>query len=340
MNGTTSPPIDSELHDRLAELESDRAQGRRFFWKWLIAATMITMLGNAGHALLPPEAPSWVRLVVALVPPLIAGVAVHGVMVLSRVGHGDRAGASAKRTFRVAVAVTVLLALDAAIISFAGLYGVAISAGFTPVLAALFPISIDFGIAVSTLALYHLRPSSAADLRAAHEALEAERADRERERIAREREEEAEQIRLQDERNRLEDERIAQAMEREARALAAAERAQAQVSDIDRVNDRPLNGRSPDHVNGSVNGHVTERMIGYARPIPERVIEPVTDDPYLNEARSLIERTGKRSDAAAVAEVLRRLDGEVPVAQISTELGMGERTIRQIRDSRKELLAA
>lgn len=330
MNGTPSPPINATVRDRLAEEDADRAHARRFFWRWLIAATALTLLGNAGHALLPADnLPTAVRLGVALTPPIIALIAIHAVTVLARVGSGHRANGSAKWTFRAAACATVLLAISAAAISFNGLYTLAIDTGHPKALAILFPVGIDAGIALATLAIYFLRPASAADLRAAHE-------EAERERIERERAEDAERIRQQDERNRLEDERIARAMEMEARALAAAERAQAlenaQVSPGERVNDRAVNGHGLDHVNGSV--------IGYERPMPERRITVVNGHPgghddHMTEARELIGRTGKRSDPATVAEVLRRLDADVPVAQISSELGMGERTIRQIRDARQ-----
>lgn len=308
---------DVELHDRLAEEDADRAHARRFFWRWLIAATALTLLGNAGHALLPAEnLPTTVRLGVALTPPVIALIAIHAVTVLARVGSGHRANGSAKWTFRAAACATVLLAMSAAAISFNGLYTLALDTGHPKFLAVLFPVGIDAGIALATLAIYHLRPASAADLRAAHE-------EAERERIAREREEEAE-------RRRLEDERSVRAMEREARAIAAAERAEAQVNDSDRANARPLNGHGLDHVNGSVIGHTTERMIAVVNG------QSGGHDDHMVEARELIARTGKRSDTVTVAEVLRRLDAEVPVAQISSELGMGERTIRQIRDARRE----
>ncbi|ORV04620.1 hypothetical protein AWC04_08485 [Mycolicibacterium fallax] len=57
-------------------------------------------------------------------------------------------------------------------------------------------------------------------------------------------------------------------------------------------------------------------------------------DEHLTEARALLKRTGKRTPAATVAEVLRQLDDDTPVLAIASTLGMGERTVRQIRDSR------
>ena len=333
-NDNTAPPLGADVHDRLAELDADRAHARRFFWKWLICATGVTLAGNAGHALLPHDLPTQVRLGVALTPPIIALIAIHAVTVLARVGSGHRAKDSAKWTFRAAVAATVALATSAAAISFNGLYTLALDSGQPKPLAILFPFAIDAGIALATLAIYHLRPSSAADLRAAHEAAERERLDRER----------AAEL----ERERAEAEREEREWEREQRALAAAERARAlenaQVNHDGHMNGHVVNGQTVGHNNGHggghANGHTVEAVNGYARPMPEVAHEPVpVHDRHMTEARALIERTGKRSDAVTVAAVLRHLDAETPVAQISSELGMGERTIRQIRDSREPQFA-
>jgi hypothetical protein len=66
-----------------------------------------------------------------------------------------------------AVCVTALLALAAAILSYSGLYAVAVAGGLGPRLATLWPLTIDAGIAVSTISLMVLRPLSGADERAA-----------------------------------------------------------------------------------------------------------------------------------------------------------------------------
>lgn len=308
---TESPPLPTEVHDRLAEEDADRAAARRFFWKWLICATLLTLAGNAGHVFIPSAAPQWVRLAVALVPPFIALLAIHGVTVLARVGSGTRAGKSADRTFRVAVAATVILAIDAAVISFAGLYGIAIASGMSTVLAVLFPLSIDAGIVVATTAIYHLRPSSAADLRAAErEAAEREAAEREQERQRRE----------------------TARMERER--LAREEAQKAQVNHSDRVNDRAMNDRPTVHV------PEPPRAVPDPAPVSARPMTEGAPDDHLIEARELLARTGKRTPAETVAEVLRLLDDDTPVLTISANLGMGERTVRQIRDARRELVTA
>ncbi len=160
----------STLTDR-AESDAERAKAHRFFWRWLIGATALTLLGNAAHALLAYIPPTLIRLSVYLIPPLIALISIHAVTVLARVGkmHRARSAASwrdAGGTAILAVSVTASLALIAAVLSYSGLLGVALAGGLSPRLAWLFPLTIDAGIAVSSVALVVLRPLSGADERA------------------------------------------------------------------------------------------------------------------------------------------------------------------------------
>lgn len=164
----------STLTDR-AEHDAERVQAHRFFWRWLVGATALTLAGNAAHALLPYIPTLLVRLSVYLIPPLIALISIHAVTVLARVGRVHRARSSASwrdagGTAVLAVTVTAILALIAAILSYSGLYGVALAGGLSPRLAWLFPLTIDAGIAVSSVALVVLRPLSGADERAARQA--------------------------------------------------------------------------------------------------------------------------------------------------------------------------
>ncbi|WP_182878302.1 DUF2637 domain-containing protein [Mycobacteroides abscessus] len=161
----------STLTDR-AEHDMERATAHKFFWRWLVGATALTLLGNAAHALLGFIPTTAIRLAVYLIPPLIALVAVHAVTVLARVGRVHRAKSSASwrdagGTYLLAVSVTATLALVAAILSYSGLLGVALAGGLSPRLAWLFPLCIDAGIAVSSVALVVLRPLSGADERIA-----------------------------------------------------------------------------------------------------------------------------------------------------------------------------
>lgn len=161
----------SILTDR-AEHDIERAQAHQFFWRWLVGATVLTLLGNAAHALLDFIPTTLVRLAVYLIPPLVALVSIHAVTVLARAGRVHRARSSASwrdagGTAILAVSVTATLALIAAILSYSGLYGVALAGGLSPRLGWLFPLCIDAGIAVSSVALVVLRPLSGADERAA-----------------------------------------------------------------------------------------------------------------------------------------------------------------------------
>lgn len=161
----------STLTDR-EESDAERAKAHRFFWRWLVGATALTLAGNAAHALLTYIPPTLIRLSVYLIPPLIALVSIHAVTVLARVGRVHRARSSASwrdagGTYLLAVSVTGALALIAAVLSYTGLLGVALAGGLSPRLAWLFPLCIDAGIAVSSVALVVLRPLSGADERAA-----------------------------------------------------------------------------------------------------------------------------------------------------------------------------
>ncbi|AGM26819.1 hypothetical protein MASS_0217 [Mycobacteroides abscessus subsp. bolletii 50594] len=161
----------STLTDR-AEHDIERSRAHQFFWRWLVGATLLTLVGNAAHALLPYIPTTLVRLSVYLIPPVIALVSIHAVTVLARVGRVHRARSStswrdAGGTAVLAVSVTAILALIAAVLSYSGLLGVALAGGLGSHLAWLFPLCIDAGIAVSSVALVVLRPASSADLRAA-----------------------------------------------------------------------------------------------------------------------------------------------------------------------------
>lgn len=173
--GSMSPMTSAEL----AEAESDRQHARRFFWWWLGSATVLTLVGNTVHAVLTDISATAVKIGVNVIPPVIAFAAIHGIQGLARAGsvHRAKRGSFSLResggAFVFAVCVTALLALAAAILSYAGLYAVAVAGGLGPRLAALWPLTIDAGIAVSTISLMVLRPASSADLRAARTAARA-----------------------------------------------------------------------------------------------------------------------------------------------------------------------
>jgi hypothetical protein len=164
----------------LAEIDADRSRARRVFVGWLVLATALTLAGNAAAAVLPSLPPTAVRLAVHLLPPLIALVGLHALTALARAGaiHRARKGVTAALrdagpVYGGAVAGVLGIAALAVTLSYAGLIAVARAGGLSHGLAAVWPLTIDLGIAVSTMALLVLRPISAADQRAARRAAKA-----------------------------------------------------------------------------------------------------------------------------------------------------------------------
>ena len=79
----------------------------RFFWAWLIGATLMSLAGNVTHALLAaPQGSRWLAAAVAMVAPTVLLAAVHGIAVLAKV---NASGA----VYRVSVAATGALAVGA-----------------------------------------------------------------------------------------------------------------------------------------------------------------------------------------------------------------------------------
>lgn len=166
--------VSTELAE--AEAEGERARARGFFWWWLGVTTMVSLAGNIAHPLLEILPGAGVKVAVAVVPPVVALAAVHGLAVLARTGRvrrADSVSGDVGRVYVLAVAVTALLAGGAVVLSFDALRAVAVAGGVRPALAPLWPIVIDAGIAVSTIALMVLRPASSADLRVARAAARA-----------------------------------------------------------------------------------------------------------------------------------------------------------------------
>jgi hypothetical protein len=155
--------------------EADRAAARKFFWGWLVAATSLTLVGNAAHALLEYIPHTALSLAVSLVPPIIALVSIHALHVMSSVRISRRAlRIEWSWSYGFTLLVTFALALIAAILSWSGLFAVALEGGWSDHrLAALWPVCIDAGIVVASVSLVVLRPASSADLRAARRAAAA-----------------------------------------------------------------------------------------------------------------------------------------------------------------------
>lgn len=127
----------------------------RFFWGWLVSATVVSLVGNVAHAWLTAPVPTrWLAALVAVVPPAVLLAAVHGIAAL--VGAGVRGA-----VYRLAVAAAGALAAGAFALSFVALRDLVVMAGVAPGLAVVFPLVIDLAVCVATVALVAVgdRPS-------------------------------------------------------------------------------------------------------------------------------------------------------------------------------------
>lgn len=133
----------------------------RFFWCWLVLATVLSLSGNVVHALLAAGHEATASRVlaasVAAVPPVILLLSIHGIAVLVR------AGASGG-VYRTAIAATAVLGTGAFALSFVALMDLAALAGVPAALTPVLPLIVDVAIAVATLALVAVgdRPASRA----------------------------------------------------------------------------------------------------------------------------------------------------------------------------------
>jgi Protein of unknown function (DUF2637) len=121
----------------------------RFFWSFLIGATLVSLVGNIVHAiwhLIPFVA---IQIGAAAVPPLFLLAVVHGIAL------SVRAGASGT-VYRWAVTATAVIGVGAFVLSFRALRDLVIHTGIPPAWAWLFPAIIDTAIGVSTLMLVAL----------------------------------------------------------------------------------------------------------------------------------------------------------------------------------------
>ncbi len=142
-------------------LDQARRAARRFFWCWLVLASLFSMAANVAHALLmAPHDMSWCAAALAVVAPTVQIAATHAISHLVR----TRANGS---VYWCAFAGTVVLAVFAFMVSFDAIRTLAVRLGFiaavvgVPV-ASIFPLVIDVSIAIATLCLLSQTPSAAA----------------------------------------------------------------------------------------------------------------------------------------------------------------------------------
>jgi hypothetical protein len=121
----------------------------RFFWCLLIGATMVSLIGNVVHAMLPYVPLVVIQIGAAAVPPIALLAAVHGIAL------AVRAGASG-RVYCLAVGAVAVIGLGAFAVSFLALQNLMQGIGYSATTACLFPAIIDTAVAVSTLMLVAL----------------------------------------------------------------------------------------------------------------------------------------------------------------------------------------
>lgn len=121
----------------------------RFFWFLLGGATLVSLVGNIAHAVLPYLPPVAIQIGAAAVPPVVLLAAVHGAAL------AVRAGASGA-VYRWAVAAVAVIGVGAFALSFLALRDLMLTIGYSPATAWIFPTIIDTAVAVATLMLVAL----------------------------------------------------------------------------------------------------------------------------------------------------------------------------------------
>ena len=121
----------------------------RFFWCFLIGATLVSLIGNVVHAIWYLIPVVVIQIGAAAVPPIALLAAVHGIAL------AVRAGASG-RVYRWAIAAVAVIGAGAFMLSFRALRDLLIQTGTPPAWAWLFPVIIDTTIGVSTMMLVAL----------------------------------------------------------------------------------------------------------------------------------------------------------------------------------------
>lgn len=121
----------------------------RFFWGFLIGATLVSLIGNIVHAVWHLIPVVIIQIGTAAVPPLFFLAVVHGIAL------SVRAGASGT-VYRWAVTATAVIGAGAFVLSFRVLRDLLIQTGTPPVWAWGFPAIVDTAVGVSTLMLVAL----------------------------------------------------------------------------------------------------------------------------------------------------------------------------------------
>lgn len=121
----------------------------QFFWSFLIGATVVSLVGNIAHAVLPYLPTVVIQVGAAAVPPIALLAAVHGIAL------AVRAGASGS-VYCWAVAAIAAIGAGAFTVSFLTLRDLMLAIGYSTATSCAFPAIIDTAVAVSTLMLVAL----------------------------------------------------------------------------------------------------------------------------------------------------------------------------------------
>jgi pyruvate/2-oxoglutarate dehydrogenase complex dihydrolipoamide acyltransferase (E2) component len=131
----------------------------RFFWAFLIGATLVSLIGNITHAVLPYIPHVAIQIGTAAVPPIALLAARHGIAL------AVRAGASGT-VYCWAVGAVAAIGVGAFAVSFLALRDLMLAIGYSSTTACIFPMIIDTAVAVSTLMLVALGDKPARRTRA------------------------------------------------------------------------------------------------------------------------------------------------------------------------------
>jgi Protein of unknown function (DUF2637) len=129
--------------------QRNHSRAVRFFWCFLIGATLVSLIGNIAHAVLPLLPRVVIQIGAAAVPPIALLAAVHGI------ARAVRAGASG-RVYGCAVSAVAAIGVGAFALSFLALRDLMRVIGYSSTTAWIFPAIIDTAVAVSTLMLVAL----------------------------------------------------------------------------------------------------------------------------------------------------------------------------------------
>lgn len=121
----------------------------RFFWCFLIGATLVSLIGNITHAVLPYIPHVVIQIGAAAVPPIALLAVVHGIAL------AVRAGASG-RVYCWAVSAVAAIGVGAFAVSFLALRDLMRVIGYSSAIGWMFPAIIDTTVAVSTMMLVAL----------------------------------------------------------------------------------------------------------------------------------------------------------------------------------------